>query len=314
MVRSVSARQRANILATSPRARSHRRCCGIRGLFAEKLHIHSNLPVRWRSARGAIHVFHSVAAGNLKPLRQPTFRAVGAYANTKEIRPPFLVFFAARQPTLMTESIVYLVDDDPEVRKSVRAISTTAGWKVEICQDCDEFLIRLDPSRLGCVVLDLSKRETSGNPLQIAMQSRGVDLPIIIVTGHIDVPTAVAVMQQGALDLLEKPLQTTELTERISQALDCDRRRREQVASRTALETRWSRLTTGERQVVRMLLDGKSSREIGAALGLGRRTIENRRANIMLKMNATSLAHLVRIICGAGDGFPPPESVPEAGV
>lgn len=213
----------------------------------------------------------------------------------------------------MTESIVYVVDDDPEVRKSVRAVSATAGWKVEICQDSAEFLAKLDPSRLGCLVLDLSKRGSNGSSLQTEMQQRGIELPIIVVTGYIDVPTAVAVMQQGALDLLEKPLQGSELGERIAQALDCDRRRREQIASRSALEARWSRLTAGERQVVRMLLDGKSSREIGAALGLGRRTIENRRANIMLKMNATSLAHLVRIVCGAGDGFPPVDPPPDAG-
>lgn len=213
----------------------------------------------------------------------------------------------------MTESIVYVVDDDPEVRKSVRAVSATAGWKVEICQDSAEFLAKLDPSRVGCLVLDLSKRGSNGSSLQTEMQQRGIELPIIVVTGYIDVPTAVAVMQQGALDLLEKPLQGSELGERIAQALDCDRRRREQIASRSALEARWSRLTAGERQVVRMLLDGKSSREIGAALGLGRRTIENRRANIMLKMNATSLAHLVRIVCGAGDGFPPVDPPPDAG-
>lgn len=213
----------------------------------------------------------------------------------------------------MTESIVYVVDDDPEVRKSVRAVSAMAGWKVEICQDSAEFLAKLDPSRLGCLVLDLSKRGSNGSSLQTEMQQRGIELPIIVVTGYIDVPTAVAVMQQGALDLLEKPLQGSELGERIAQALDCDRRRREQIASRSALEARWSRLTAGERQVVRMLLDGKSSREIGAALGLGRRTIENRRANIMLKMNATSLAHLVRIVCGAGDGFPPVDPPPDAG-
>lgn len=211
----------------------------------------------------------------------------------------------------MTESIVYLVDDDPEVRKTVRALSSAIGWKIECCQDGQELLNKLDPTRVGCVLLDLAKRTVNGWDVQSGMQQRGIELPVIIITSYVDVPTAVAVMQQGALDLLEKPLNGIELNERIAQALDRDRRRREQQASRAALEMRWARLTSGERQVVRMLLDGKSSREIGAALGLGRRTIENRRANIMLKMNATSLAHLVRIICGAGDDFPPPEPAAE---
>ena len=210
----------------------------------------------------------------------------------------------------MTESIVYLVDEDPEVRKSVRALSSTSGWRLELCQDGVELLSKIDPSCQGCIVLDLSKRSANGADVQAALQQRCIYLPIIVVSDYIDVPTAVLVMQQGAVDLLEKPVQSHELCERITQALESDRRQREQRASRAALEARWARLTVGERQVVRMLLEGKSSREIGAVLGLGRRTIENRRANIMLKMSATSLAHLVRTICGAGDGFPPQEPAP----
>ncbi len=208
----------------------------------------------------------------------------------------------------MSEAIVYVVDDAPDEPGGLRvllALLASTTWQIECYTSGKEFLEKFDPTRCACLLLDLRMRDMRGSEVQAELKARGVELPTIIVTRHADVPTAVEAMQRGAMDLLEKPVHRQHLLDRIEEALKRDRQRREQLASRAELEARWARLTPGERAVVRMLMDGKSSREIGAELGLGRRTIENRRANIMLKMGATSLAHLVRLICGAGDGFPP---------
>jgi two-component system, LuxR family, response regulator FixJ len=207
----------------------------------------------------------------------------------------------------MSEAIIYVVDDSPDEPGGLRSLLTATAWQVEFYATGRDFLDNFDPARCGCLLLDLRMRDMRGSEVQIALKERGIDLPTIIVTRHADVATAVDAMQRGAMDLLEKPVDRQSLLDRISEALSRDRQRREFMALRAQLAGRWARLTLGERAVVRMLMQGKSSREIGAELCLGRRTIENRRANIMLKMGATSLAHLVRMICGAGEGFPPAE-------
>jgi FixJ family two-component response regulator len=206
------------------------------------------------------------------------------------------------------EPIVYVVDDSLDEPGGLRALLTSTPWQVECFYCGKDFLDSYDPSRCSCLLLDLQMRDMRACEVQEELKARGIELPTIIVTRHADVPTAVDAMQRGAIDLLEKPVHRQALFDRIEVAMTRDRQRREIIASRADLEARWARLTSGERDVVHMLMQGKSSREIGTALGLGRRTIENRRANIMLKLGATSLAHLVRMICGAGDGFPPPKA------
>jgi len=207
----------------------------------------------------------------------------------------------------MSESVIYVVDDTADEPGGLRSLLASTRWKVECFTSGKEFLENLDPGRCACLLLDLRISDMRGCDIQAELASRGIELPTIIVTRHADVPTAVDAMQRGALDLLQKPVQRQDLLDRIDEAVSRTRERREQLASRADLSARWARLTHGEQIVVRRLMEGKSSREIGVELGLGRRTIENRRSNIMFKMGATSLAHLVRMMCSGGEGFPPPD-------
>jgi FixJ family two-component response regulator len=207
----------------------------------------------------------------------------------------------------MSQAIIYVVDDAPDEPGGLRTLLASTSWQIECYTSGKQFLDNFDPTRCSCLLLDLRMRDMLGTEVQAELKVRGIDLPTIIVTRCADVPTAVDAMQRGAMDLLEKPVHRQDLLDRIEEALKRDRQRRELLASRTDLVARWAGLTHGERAVVRLLVEGKSSREIGADLGLGRRTIENRRANVMHKMGATSLAHLVRMICGGGEDFPPPD-------
>ena len=204
----------------------------------------------------------------------------------------------------MSVAIVYVVDSTPDELGGTRLLLTSTDWQIECYASGKEFLDDFDPTRCACLLLDLHIHDMLGTKVLDELKARGVELPTIVVTCNADVRMAVDAMQHGAIDLLEKPVQRQELIDRIEEALNRDRQRREQLASRADLESRWGRLTNGERAVVRLLIEGKSSREMGYQLGVGRRTIENRRANIMLKMGATSLAHLVRMIRGAGENFP----------
>jgi len=162
----------------------------------------------------------------------------------------------------------------------------------------------------ACLLLDLEVADRPPFELLIHLQGKRLLPPTIIVTSKADVRSAVRALQSGAIDLFEQPASASELAPRVAWALQESRRRRETSEHRANIEVRWSRLTAGERTVARMICEGKSSREIGEALGLGRRTIENRRANIMVKMGVGSLAHLVRSLCGVGPDFPPPEVKP----
>jgi FixJ family two-component response regulator len=207
----------------------------------------------------------------------------------------------------MSESTVYVVDCDPEEANSLRGLLSATPWRLKTFTSPDEFFTGLDHNGPACLVLDLETPHADGRPIQDVLKARGVELATLILTGCNDVPTVVQAMQRGAFDLLQKPVPRQELIRRVEEALERDRQRIEVQAAKDQTTARWALLTAGERAVARMLIDGKSSREIGARLGLGRRTIENRRANIMLKMRAESLASLVRIICCVGHDFPPPE-------
>jgi FixJ family two-component response regulator len=197
-----------------------------------------------------------------------------------------------------------VVDDDDAARESVVALVGLNGQPAQGFASAEAFLAAYDPARKGCLVVDVRMQGMTGLQLIEQLAARGSHLPVVVITGYADVPMAVRAMQMGAVTFLEKPCHEQELWEAIEQAHQ-QQQGRSQQAEVTA---RIASLSDEETAVFRMLLEGKVNKRIAVELDLGLRTIELRRANVMKKMQATSLPDLVRMaILG---GFLKPEDAP----
>ena len=200
---------------------------------------------------------------------------------------------------MQPESTVFVVDDDPDFRKSLRWLIESVELKVETHASAQEFLDAYTNSSPGCVVLDVRMPGMSGLELQEHLQADGVDIPIIIVTAYGDVPMAVRAMKGGAVNFIEKPFNDQLLLDQIQQAIAEDVKQRQNRAEQLAVVDRIDRLTPREGQVLALVVAGKSSKDIAADLGVSIKTIESRRARIRKKMEANSVAHLIRISLSA---------------
>jgi two-component system, LuxR family, response regulator FixJ len=168
--------------------------------------------------------------------------------------------------------------------------------RVETFSSAAEFLAAYRPDRPGCLVLDVAVRGISGLELQRRLIRDKIALPVVLVAAHADVPMAVEAMQLGAVNFLEKPVPEQKLWESIRKALELDARNRRRLARRRRAEERLAMLTPGEREVLDLILEGKMNKEIAMELGLSTRTIEDRRAKLMKKMNAQCVAELVQLV------------------
>jgi FixJ family two-component response regulator len=198
----------------------------------------------------------------------------------------------------MTSPTVFVVDDNPSVRKSTQALVEAAGLRVETYASAGEFLAAYDAGRAGCLVLDVRLRGESGLDLQDELRQRDVILPIIIMTGYADLPAAVRAFKGGAVDFLRKPVPPKKLVAQIRAAIEGGRHTREAAAQRDALTDHIAHLTPRERQVMELLAVGKSSKEIAMALALSVRTVEGHRRNVLRKMDVESAVQLARAIAG----------------
>lgn len=195
----------------------------------------------------------------------------------------------------MAQDIVYVVDDDDSVLRMLAALIDTIGVEVRGFQSASDFLASYRPGLSECLICDVRMPGIGGLEVQRRLNDIGATLPIIFLTGYAEVGAAVEAMRAGAFDFLQKPYSSQALLDKVQQALERSRelsaRRREQVtiAARIAL------LTPKERQVVEQVVAGKSSREIGDALGISVRTVENHRARIMEKLHVHSTVDLVRL-------------------
>ncbi|MGE5504574.1 MAG: response regulator transcription factor [Actinomycetota bacterium] len=190
--------------------------------------------------------------------------------------------------------IVHVVDDDEAVRDSIRLLLYSVGLKVEPYASAADFLARADLARPGCVVADVRMPGMSGLDLQKVLAARNVPLPVIILTGHGDIPMAVGALRAGASDFIEKPYDDQHLIDSVHRALevgDRERRDRERVERARAC---WERLTARERDVMTMVAAGDSNKVIAARLGISPRTVEVHRGNVMEKFEVRSLSELVR--------------------
>ncbi len=195
-----------------------------------------------------------------------------------------------------TEPTVFVVDDEADIRDALRMLLGSVGLKVETFGSAREFLKGYDPSRPGCLILDVRMPGMSGPELQEQLRTNRIQIPVIIITGHGDVPTTVRTMKAGAIDVIEKPFNDQVLIDRVQQALARDARQREAAAGVKAIERRLARLTPREREVMEGIVQGKLNKVIAADLGLSTRTVEIHRARIMEKMQAKSVSKLVQMV------------------
>lgn len=190
---------------------------------------------------------------------------------------------------------VFIVDDDDAIRDSMSMLLESVDVPHQCFATADAFLDGDDGARTGCLVLDIRMPGKNGLELQEILVEKDSLLPIIFITGHGDIPMAVEAMRRGALDFLRKPLREQDLLDRIQQALDYEAGERNHLLDRQQMLQKLTSLTSREREVFDLVADGQANKVIGFELGISERTVEVHRSKVMTKLEAKTLAQLVRI-------------------
>ena len=194
------------------------------------------------------------------------------------------------------ESIVFIVDDDPSVRSAIKRLIGSVGLQVELFASGQEFLTNKLPNVPSCLVLDIRLPGISGLAVQRQLAEANVRIPIIFVTAHSDVPMTVRALKAGAVEFLTKPFSDQDLLDAIHLALERDRGRRQQDAKLAGLRERFELLSPREREVVAMVVSGMLNKQIAAQIGTAENTVKVHRSRAMEKMQANSLADLIKMI------------------
>ncbi len=210
----------------------------------------------------------------------------------------------------MEQASVCIVDDEISVRKSLKLLMESAGLRALTCESAEEFLASPKIGDLGCVILDLRLGGMSGIQLLTVMRERGIDVPAIMITGHGDVPAAVASMKLGAVDFIEKPCEPSALLAKVQEALARSLVQKENKVHLESDRSRFSSLTAREMDILQMIIDGKSTKQIAYDTGLSQKTVSNHRAHLLAKTGAENTADLVRmaVVIGVGKGKPPAQA------
>jgi two-component system response regulator FixJ len=203
---------------------------------------------------------------------------------------------------------VALIDDDEAVLDSLRMMLTQRGIAVECFRSADEYLSQPQPEAISCIVSDIKMPGRSGLELQRELNRTGSAVPLILITGHGDIAMAVQAIKLGAFDFIEKPFDARVLADIVRDAVECRDRIRGQQHEVAAAASRAAELTQRQRQVMQLIVQGLSNKEVAMRLGLSPRTVENYRAWVMEKMGAASLAALVRtvVLLESSGSLPPP--------
>ena len=192
--------------------------------------------------------------------------------------------------------VVFVVDDDPSVRSSLKFLLSTVGLHVESFDSADTFLRNNPPEGPSCLVLDVRLPGLSGLDFQRELAARKISIPIVFLTGHGDIPMSVRAMKAGAVEFLTKPVRDQDLLDAVRIALERDRARREQEKEVMILQRRFDSLTSREQEVISMVVSGMLNKQIADQLGTAESTVKVQRSRAMEKMHAESLVDLVRMI------------------
>lgn len=199
-------------------------------------------------------------------------------------------------------AVIAIVDDDLSLRRSLQRLIRSAGWNAESFASAQEFLARPGAEAPSCLVLDLQMPGLSGLDLQKRMAEIGLEIPIVFLTGHGDIPASVQAMKAGAVEFLTKPFDEEDLFQAIQEAIERDRRTRQQRAEKRELKNRYASLTAREQEIMEQVILGKLNKQIAAELRITEFTVKFHRGHIMRKMQADSLADLVRMAGNLGMG------------
>jgi len=200
----------------------------------------------------------------------------------------------------MSAGIVFVVDDDAGIRNSLRRLITSVGSTVEVFPSARAFLEARRPDAPGCLVLDVRLPGLSGLDLQRELAATDAELPIVFLTGHGDIPMSVHAMKAGAVEFLTKPFRAQELLDAIRSAIERDRTMRAERQERTELRRRYASLTPRERDVLERIVAGLLNKQIAGELGTSEATVKEQRGHVMAKMQAGSVADLVRLASRLG--------------
>jgi RNA polymerase sigma factor (sigma-70 family) len=195
-----------------------------------------------------------------------------------------------------SSACVFVVDDDPSVRSSLKFLIGTVGLQVETFESTDRFLQREISESPSCLILDVRLPGLSGLDFQNELAARNIGIPIIFITGYADVPMSVRAMKGGAVEFLTKPFRDQDLLDAVRIALEKDRARREQDKQESEIQQRYGSLSPREQEVISMVVTGMLNKQIASQLGTAENTVKVHRSRAMEKMQAQSLADLVRMI------------------
>ena len=193
------------------------------------------------------------------------------------------------------DTVVFVVDDDTDVRVGLKDLLDSVGLKSEVFASTKEFLRRAPPQEASCLILDVRLPGLSGLDFQAELTARKIDLPIIFISGHGDIPMSVRAMKAGAVEFLTKPIREQDLLDAVRVALDRDRARREDQLKAHDLRTRFAALSPREQEVMALVTAGLMNKQVAARMGVSEVTVKVHRHNVMKKLGAKSLVDLVRI-------------------